>query len=205
MSTKPSEFERTFKCNIERRRRFSLPGYKSLAEVCNGDFDGEYITPLQIEARSPTGVCLVSHYWFNVESLGKCALDSERYRLLKEHGYTPSIDFNRIMDTALKKLDLRRTDTYMTQIFHLLPLKGRPNKEDIWPSFEAITQFEIRERKVVALGRAAKYACERARREFGTDFFESLESIYSPSYRYQKGKDEDERATDIAVAIRKIL
>ncbi|MCY4049029.1 MAG: hypothetical protein OXF24_05540 [Hyphomicrobiales bacterium] len=202
---KLSEFERAFEYNIERRRKFSLPGYKNLAEVCNGDFDGEYVTPLQIEARSATGICLVSHYWFNVEGLEKCNPDSERYRLLKEHGYTPSIDFNRIVNAALEKVGLCRADTYMTQVFHLLPLKGRPNKEDIWPSFEAITQFEIRGRRVIALGGCAKRICERARREFGTDFFESFESIYSPSYRYQKGKDEDERATEIAATIRKIL
>ena len=205
MSTKLSEFHRTFKSNIERRRKFSLPGYKSLAEVCNGDFDGEFVTPLQIEAQSATGICLVSHYWFNVQSLEKCASDSEKYQILKERGYRASMDFNRIMDAALKKVDLCRADTYMTQVFHLLPLKGGPNKEDICPSFEAVTQHEIRGRKVVALGDRAKRACERALREFGANFFESFESTYSPGYRYQKGKDEDERATDIAAVIRKIL
>ena len=109
------------------------------------------------------------------------------------------------MDAALKKVGLCRADTYMTQIFHLLPLKGRPKAEDIWPSFETITQHEIRGRKVVALGGRAKRVCEHARKKFGANFFESFESIYSPSYRYQKGKDENERATDIAAAIAKIL
>ena len=202
MSTKLSEFHRTFKSNIERRRKFRIDGYSTLADA---GFDGDYVTPLQIKARSPTGICLVSHCWFNIQSLEKCALSPEEYQRLKEYGYRKYITFNRVLDKALGKVNLCRADTYMTQVFHLLPQKGLPKTKDIWPSFEAITQYEIRERKVIALGRPAEHACERAIREFGTDFFESFESTDSPAYRYQKGKDEDERATDIAAAIRKIL
>ena len=174
MSTKLSEFHRTFKSNIERRRRFSLPKYKSLKDV---GFDDEYVTPLQIEARSPTGPCLVSHYWFNVEGLEECYRNCEEYQFLREHGYARKLRFNQILDSVLKRIGIQRKDTYMTQIFHLLPSKGQPKPKDIWPSFEAITQHEIRGRKVVAIGEPAEKIC----RTFGDENFESLVCVPSPS------------------------
>ena len=177
MSMKLSEFERTFECNIERRRKFSLPGYKNLAEVCNRDFDGDYVTPLQIEARSPTGPCLVSHYWFSVEELEECRRNSEEYPFLKECGYARVLRFNKILNSVLKQIGIKRKDTYMTQVFHLLPPKGKPKPRDIRTSFEAITQHEIRDRKVIAVGKPAEKACK----EFGDKNFESLVCVPSPS------------------------
>ena len=207
MLGKFSDFKHEFKCNIERRRKFRLDGYKSLTDVCHGEFDGEYVTPLQIEARSATGICLISHYWFDVESLERCAIDSEGYHRLKKCGYRNEITFNRVLDNALEKVGIKRGNTYMTQVFHLLPLNGEQgtNKDDVWESFRAITQHEVRGRKAVALGRPAQYACERAQNEFGDDFFENFVSVYSPAWRHQRGISEDERATDIAEVIRKIL
>ena len=108
--------------------------------------DGEYVTPTQIEACSETGICLVSHNWFDVKSVERYALDPEKYRLLKEKGYDESIPFNRVLDLALYKVGLSRKDTYMTQVFHLLPpsQKEPPSDLHIWKSFEAInTKFKV--------------------------------------------------------------
>ena len=207
MSGKFSDFKRKFKRNIERRRKFRLDGYKSLTDVCDGEFDGEYVTPLQMKARSATGICLISHYWFDVEGLEKCTPESKKYQSLKVCGYTTWVPFNKVLDLALKKVDLRREDTYMTQVFHLLPLTSRQgtHKDDVWESFKAITQHEVRGRKAIALGRPAQYACERAQNEFGDNFFENFVSVYSPAWRHRRGMTEDKRANDIAEAIRKIL
>ena len=150
-----STFKDTYKRNIECRRRFSLPGYKSLADM---GLDGEYVTPTQIEACSETGICLVSHNWFDVKSVERYALDPKKYQLLKEKGYDESITFNKVLDLALDKVGLSRKDTYMTQVFHLLPpsQKEPPSEGDVWRSFKAITQYEIQGRRVVALGKPAR-------------------------------------------------
>ena len=174
MSGKLSEFEREFKRNIKRRREFKLNNCKSLTDV---GFDGEYVTPLQIRARSATGPCLVSHYWFNVVDLEKCRSSPEEYQFLKKCGYARKLRFNQIMNHALDEIGIQREDAYMTQAFHLLPLEGQPKAKDIWPSFKAITQHEIRGRKVIALGNPAIKACK----EFSRENFESFAFVPSPS------------------------
>ena len=197
-----SAFKDNYKRNIERRRKFSLPGYKSLADV---GFDGEYVTPTQIEACSETGVCLVSHNWFDVKSVERYSLDTPKYQLLKRKGYDELIPFNRVLDIVLDKVGIRREDTYMTQVFHLLPAtqekKDAPSEEDIWKSFEAITQHEIRGRRVVSLGNPAKTACKK----FSTKHFEKYAHAPSPSWRFRKGISDDEHATKIANAIKNVL
>ena len=195
-----STFKDNHKRNIERRRRFSLPGYKSLADM---GLDGEYVTPTQIKACSETGICLVSHNWFDVKSVERYALDPKKYQLLKEKGYDESIPFNRVLDLALYKVGISRKDTYMTQVFHLLPpsQKEPPSEEDVWKSFEAITQHEIQGRRVVALGGPAKTACI----EFGIKHFENYAHANSPSWRFRPGVSDDEHATKIANAIKSVL
>ena len=193
-------FEDNYKHNIERRRKFSLPGYKSLAGV---GFDGEYVTPAQIKACSETGICLVSHNWFDVKSLEEYSRNPKKYQSLKEKGYDESIPFNRVLDLALDKVGIRREDTYMTQVFHLLPAtqKEPPSEEDVWKSFEAITQYEIQGRKVIALGKAAKTACIR----FGIQNFAGYAHAVSPSLGFRQGTPDDEYATKIANAIKNVL
>ena len=195
-----SAFKDNYKRNIERRRRFSLPGYKSLADV---GFDGEYVTPTQIEACSETGVCLVSHNWFDVKSVEEHSRNSEKYQSLKEKGYDESIPFNRVLDLALNKVGIRREDTYMTQVFHLLPpsQKEPPSEEDIWKSFEAITQHEIQDRKVVALGKPAKTACIK----FGIQHFAAYAHAPSPSWGFRREILDEEHAAKIANAIKSVL
>ena len=191
-----STFEDNYKRNIERRRKFSLPGYKSLTDM---GLDGEYVTPTQIKARSETGICLVSHNWFDVKSVERYSLDPKKYQSLKEKGYDESIPFNEVLDLALHKVGIQREDTYMTQVFHLLPpsQKEPPSEDDVWKSFEAITQHEIQGRKVVALGKPAKIACTK----FGIRFAHAD----SPSWGFQQGISYDERADKIANAIRSVL
>ena len=195
-----STFKDNYNRNIERRRSFSLPGYKSLADM---GFDGEYVTPTQIEACSETGICLVSHNWFDVKSVERYSLDPKKYQSLKEKGYDESIPFNRVLDLALYKVGISRKDTYMTQVFHLLPpsQKAPPSEEDVRKSFEAITQYEIQGRKVVALGKPAKTACI----EFGIRHFESYAHANSPSWRFRQGVSDDEHANKIADAIKSVL
>ena len=197
-----SAFEDNYKRNIERRRGFSLPGYKSLADV---GFDGEYVTPTQIKARSETGICLVSHNWFDVKSVEEYSLDPKKYQSLKEEGYAKSIPFNRVLDIVLYKIGVRREDTYMTQVFHLLPATQEkqelPNEEDIWKSFEAITQYEIQGRKVIALGKPAKEACMK----FGTQHFAGYAHAPSPSWGFKQGIIDEKHANTIANAIKNVL
>ena len=204
MSDNSTAFKTNFERNIKRRRAFSLPKYKSLADVCGGDFDGEYVTPIQIKSRSESGVCLVTHNWFDVENLEKCL--PGRYQRLKQCGYADWITFNRVLDTALEQVGMSREDIYVTQAFHLLPpnQQKKPNADEIWKSFEAITQYEVRGRKVVALGDPARYACKRACEEFGDKFFKIFASVISPSAR-GLGMTNNYKATEIANAIRKIL
>ena len=195
-----SAFKDNYKHNIERRRKFSLPGYKSLTDV---GFDGEYVTPTQIEACSETGICLVSHNWFDVKSVEEYSLNPKKYQSLKEKGYDELIPFNRVLDRVLDKVGILREDTYMTQVFHLLPAsqKETPSEEDVWKSFKAITQYEIQGRKVVALGKAAKTACIK----FGIQNFAGYAHAASPSWGFRQGIPDDEYATKIANAINNVL
>ena len=195
-----SIFKDNYKRNIERRRKFSLPGYKSLADV---GFDGEYVTPTQIKACSETGICLVSYNWFDAKSVEEYSRKLKKYQSLKEKGYDELIPFNRILDLALDKVGIRREDTYMTQVFHLLPAtqKELPNEDDVWKSFEAITQYEIQGRKVVSLGKPAKIACIK----FGIRNFAGYAHAPSPSWGFRRGIFDEEHAAKIANTIKNVL
>lgn len=141
---------------VDRRRKFSLPGYATLADV---GLDGDYVSPLQIKASSTTGPVLLAYHWLD-EGTAR-----EKADFLREWGYLPGIVFNKVVDKALADCGLSRGDVYMTQVFHLLPDKrsaGVP-PGDVDASFAAITRFELEGRRVIALGTAAAQACERAR------------------------------------------
>ena len=137
---------------VELRRAFLLPGYSSLTDI---GMDGDWVTPYQITSRHPTGPCLVAYNWLDVPSI------EENKATLERHGYLPGILFNRVLDRALAMAGLDRTRVYITQAFHLLPRtrsQAIPQR-DVLQSFEAITQHELAERRVVALGGAASRAC----------------------------------------------
>ena len=175
---------------IKLRRQFSLPRYKTLEDV---NLDGEYTTPLQIKAHSKTGPCLVAYNWLDAPTA------IEHRDFLAEYGYLPKMTFNKVLEIAFKKLNIRREDTYMTQAFHLLPSErsGKILVRDVLKSFEAITLHEIRGRKVVALGKKAIRAC----RFFEGEYADYVETKH-PSVR---GITYEAKASVIAEDIKSVL
>ena len=139
---------------IARRRAFRLPGYATLADV---GLDGEYVSPLQICAGSPTGPALVAYHWLEADTARAKAA------CLRKLGYLPNIIFNKVVDAALAQCGLCRGDVYMTQAFHLLPAHRSSvvPVRDVDASFAAVTRFELQGRRVIALGHAAALACKR--------------------------------------------
>lgn len=166
------------------RREFRLPGYATLSDV---GMDGDYVSPLQITSRSPTGPVLVAYHWLDAS-----AITEENRATLQALGYLPTIPFNRVLDRALALCGLRRPDVYLTQAFHLLPQKRseRVPADKVAASFGAITMHEVQGRRVVALGRDAAAACRR----------HGVKHIPAdhPSAR---GRSYEERAAALAAAI----
>ena len=143
---------------IARRRRFVIAGYETLADV---GFDGDWVTPLQMTSNSETGPVLVALHWLDAASARK----PEYQAVLREKGYLPDIPFNLVLSRALEQAGLTRQDVYLTQAFHLLSPTDRSKyipRRDIDDSFREITRYEVENRSVIALGRAAQGACRRA-------------------------------------------
>ena len=169
---------------VERRRALQIPGYASLADV---GFDGPWVTPLQITAGSLSGPVLIALHWLDVASV------HAHRAVLSEVGHLPTITFNRVLDRALELAGLSRAEVYLTQCFHLLPQK----RSEAIPvgaldrSFGEVTQYEIADRPVIALGSAAAGACRRA----GVAHAPTLH----PSAR---GRSFGARADEIATALR---
>jgi uncharacterized membrane protein len=139
---------------IALRRAFCRPPYTTLADV---GLDGEYVTPLQIRAHSPTGPVLLAYHFIDAITARQAAAS------LRERGYLPEITFNRVIDDALRICGLSRADVYMTQAFHLLPAtrSAAVPARDVDASFAAVTRHELEGRQVIALGTAAAQACKR--------------------------------------------
>lgn len=139
---------------IARRRAFAIPGYKTLADV---GFDGEWVTPYQMISKSKTGPVLVATNWLDWPSVKK------NHDELKERGYLPSMDFNKVMDLALERVEQTRKDIYVTQAFHLLPRwrRHRIPCRHVYESFDKITRYEVKDRAgtVIALGEVALDVC----------------------------------------------
>ncbi|WP_425071915.1 hypothetical protein [Sagittula sp. S175] len=178
-----SEGKRAHADAIRRRRAFSLPGYRTLAEE---GFDGDYVSPIQMTSGNLTGPMLISKDW----------LDAPSARLnrsvLSERGYLPTNPYNRVIDKVLALVGLQRADIYITPIFALLTAKRSsviPMK-DRKASFEAVGQYEILNRRPIALGTDAASVL----RWFGIDHIETIH----PSAR---GLTFDARAARIAKAL----
>lgn len=139
---------------IARRRAFSRKPYATLSDV---GLDGEYVSPLQILAASPSGPVLIAYHWLDAATARKKAA------CLRDLGYLPTLNFNKVVDAALRIGGLTRADVYMTQAFHLLPAKRSAAipAGDVDASFAAITRYELQGRRVIALGTAAARACKR--------------------------------------------
>ena len=129
---------------IERRRALIIEPFKSLAEV---GFDGRWVTPYQIISKSAEGPVLVALHWLDESTILR-----ER-ATLQDLGYLPNIRFNIVIDAALVRRGLSRSDIYVTQTFHLIPRKRseRISKAAIRRSFDEVTRFELQGRKVIAL------------------------------------------------------
>jgi hypothetical protein len=78
-------------------------------------------------------------------------------------GYLPRIRFNVVIDSALARVRLDRSDIYVTQTFHLIPRSRSEHIERaaLRRSFDEVTRFELEGRKVIALGAAAARECAR--------------------------------------------
>jgi hypothetical protein len=168
---------------IDRRRALVIEPYKSLAEV---GFDGPWITPYQISSKSSEGPVLVALHWLDEPSILR-----ER-ATLQDLGYLPNIRFNKVIDAALARQGLSRSDIYVTQTFHLIPRERseRISQAAIRRSFDEVTRFELEGRKVIALGDIAAGECAQHNIEHV--------AVCHPSRR---GYTNEENAIRIAEAI----
>jgi hypothetical protein len=168
---------------VERRRALRIAPYKTLAEV---DFDGDWITPLQITSRAMDGPVLIALHWLEEDAIRKNS------QVLKKLGYLPAIPFNKVLDHALTMAGLSRQQIYLTQAFHLVPRKRSEDvpKSLIDLSFDEVTKHELGQRRVIALGGDAAGACKR----HGIDHVATCH----PSRR---GWSFEQRARDIASAL----
>ncbi|WHZ36274.1 hypothetical protein [Sagittula sp. MA-2] len=168
---------------IRRRRAFSLPGYKTLAEE---GFDGDYVSPIQMTSGNLTGPMLISKDWLDAPSA------NANRAILTKQGYLPGNPYNRVIDKVLALVGLARADIYITPVFALLTAKRSsviPAK-DRRASFEAVGQYELLGRRPIALGTDAASVL----RWLGIDHIETIH----PSAR---GLTFDDRARRIAKAL----
>ena len=168
---------------IDRRRALIIEPFKSLAEV---GFDGPWVTPYQISSKSSEGPLLVALHWLDESSILR-----ER-TTLQNLGYLPNIRFNKVIDAALARQGLSRSDIYVTQTFHLIPRKRseRISKAAIRRSFDEVTRFELQGRKVIALGDIAAGECAR----------HNIEHI-AVCHPSRRGHTNEKNAIEIAEAI----
>ena len=168
---------------IDRRRALIIKPFKSLAEV---GFDGPWVTPYQISSKSSEGPLLVALHWLDESSILR-----ER-TTLQNLGYLPNIRFNKVIDAALVRRGLSRSDIYVTQTFHLIPRKRseRISKAAIRRSFDEVTRFELQGRKVIALGDIAAGECAR----------HNIEHI-AVCHPSRRGHTNEKNAIEIAEAI----
>jgi hypothetical protein len=167
---------------IDRRRALIIEPFKSLAEV---GFDGPWVTPYQISSKSSEGPVLVALHWLDESSIVR-----ER-PTLQNLGYLPRIRFNTVIDAALARQGLSRSDIYVTQTFHLVPrARSERISQAVRRSFDEVTRFELQGRKVIALGEIAAGECAR-------HHIEHI-AVCHPSRR---GYSNEQNAIDIADAI----
>jgi hypothetical protein len=168
---------------VERRRTLKIEPFKSLADV---GFDGPWVTPYQITSNSPKGPVLVALHWLDESSI----LDERT--ALQHLGYLPGIRFNVVIDAALARVHLSRSDIYVTQTFHLVPSSRSEQiaSSAIRRSFDEVTRFELEGRKVVTLGAIAERECAR----------HNIEHI-AVCHPSRRGYTNEKNAAEIAEAI----
>lgn len=171
---------------VARRKALQLDGYKTLADV---GFDGDWVSPYQMAAASKDGPVLVGLHWLDAPSVE--ANRSDLHRL----GYLPKLRFNQVVDRALQLCGLHRGDLYVTQVFHLLPMRQAATipAADVDSSFDAVTRHELTGRRVIALGSAAARACGRHAARC-----RDYRALIHPSSR---GLSHEDKAVRLAAAI----
>ena len=171
---------------VDRRRALIIEPFKSLAEV---GFDGPWVTPYQISSKSSEGPVLVALHWLDESSILR-----ER-PTLQDLGYLPRIRFNTVIDAALARQSLSRSDIYVTQTFHLIPRtrSERISQAAIRRSFDEVTRFEFQGRKVIALGEIAAGECAG----------HNIEHI-PVCHPSRRGYTNEKNATEIAEAIARL-
>lgn len=130
---------------IKARRAFRLNGFHTLAHE---GFDGDYVSPIQISSGNLTGPMLISKDWLDVPSVRANKEELERV------GYLASIKYNKVIDLALEAVNLRRSDIYISPIFHLL-VNGRSSPipaSGARASFDLVGRHELLGRRPIALG-----------------------------------------------------
>ena len=139
---------------VEARRALRIPGYATLTDA---GLDGPWTTPYQIASRSADGPVLLTYNYLDAPSARM-----HREQLLAQ-GFLPGMPFNAVLDRALAKCGMRRSDLYVTHAFHLLPEKRSASirSGDVDISFDTVARHELSGRKVVALGAVAARVCAR--------------------------------------------
>ena len=175
---------------VEARRALEPGVYGDrFATLAEADWDGEWVTPIQITSDDPTGPVIMGSHWLNLDNAQENRPAIERYG-----GYLPWLPFNRVLDLALWHTGLSRRDIYITQACHLLPRNGvtQAIPEALWSeSYEAVTRNEIGERPLITLGGAGRRLCEHYR-------IRNARSLEHPSGR---GRSHSARALEIAEAL----
>ncbi|NBE06538.1 hypothetical protein [Paragemmobacter ruber] len=133
---------------VANRRAFRLPGYVTYAEA---GFEGDWTCPIQITSGNRSGPVIVTKDWLDAPSA-----IAHRETLLRL-GYLPEMPFNAVLDRALARAGLARSDIYITPVFKLMPsTRSYPiPMRDIRASFEAITRFELIGSRPIAAGKDA--------------------------------------------------
>lgn len=144
--------QQAYEASIQNRRqveaeRFSL-GLGDYLTLGDFGLNGDWVSPIQITSRSPTGPVLIAQDWLDGERI---AANVERIR---ETGWLNGMQFNNVLNAALAMAELNRSQVYITQVFHLIRRNSTAAiaKDHYRISFERVTAGEVRGRKVIALG-----------------------------------------------------
>lgn len=149
-----SAFDKRYAEIVDLRRELKIDGFKTLGDV---GCDGHWITPYQKISCSDSGPVLLARSWFNAADVAL------HQNTLQRLGYLPTLKFNQIMDAALHKAGMARSNIYLTQVLLVLPPDEtyKIRQKDYDRSFDAVTRFELEGRNVIAIGSVAKAMCEK--------------------------------------------
>ena len=75
----------------------------------------------------------------------------------------PEMTFNKVLKEALRIVDKKRSDIYLTQAFHLIPSTRSAiiERKHLDRSFDEITRHELVGRRVISLGNETSEVCNR--------------------------------------------